>query len=406
MSRLPHEIRGRHKGEGELCYNHSAPRESADTLSLSALPLERLFPTRRRIASPHCINTPMVTQDNPIPAARKQAGSRIVTVAITLGREYDSTNAPIPMAEVRRRIRAIKGRKAIPLTLAISIAFTVATHVRQVRATRHTRRRSLQHPRAQKRIELARRMAIPLADRLISHALKTRAELVRTHYRETSSRIGGERTIDIPVGEEPQASGVSKTVWHNTQNWRGTNSHLSVAFSPTWFTDVKLAGLSVIRGLVTTHAKQIEDDLWEAAWVQQGTGFTLKVGRGFIARSADGTTLSHGSNPVSARRSAHLQSPLGVQEKEAAAARRTKAAEKRQADLADALDAGEFDHVAVTFTNARQAGLCAPGIRSWLAKHFGSPDCPELRIGQIRTIDDQTDLVRAACERAARSHRN
>lgn len=329
--------------------------------------------------------------ESPIPRAFQIAGKRITRTAIQLGRD---SSVPITAAEAKRRLNLISGRKPIPISAAVTTMLTVAHYVRCVRANRIPVFSTNTSPRRDPRRDLANQLAVSIQVRFTNHVRQARAALIESHYRQSGSRwVGGERTIEISVGTEPNASGASEKVWHDKKVRSGTNSHLCVTFAPTWYTDIKRAGLAIVGGLVTTHAIKVEEGLWEAAWVEQGRGFTLRVGRGYIARSTDGTTLAHGKTPASAQRSANLQSPAGVQtarEKEA----------REVAEMERALQTGELDDVTITFAHARQAGLCEPGIRSWLGKHFDNPDLRVLRIGQIRRITDQQALIRRACERA------
>lgn len=321
--------------------------------------------------------------DNPIHHASKLLGRRATRAAVRFGQEPETK---ITRAEAERRLRAVKGRKSISIKPGVEMMLVVANHVRK---------------KVEERRRRARVDARPIAERLEMAQHRKRAGLVDKCYRQTtSSWVGGRRGIEIGVGLEPHALGKSEMVYHPTKIRSGTNSHLHVVFSPSWHPDVELAGLAKIGRMVTTHATEIENGLWEAAWVKQGKGFQLHAERGYIARSPDGTTLAHGKTPGGARRSAHLQSPAGAKEQAAAEARRAQAAEEREVETLQALESGDLDGTLVTWDHARGAGLCSSGIESWLARNFGDPDIRALSVGQIRKVADQPALVRLACRYA------
>jgi len=236
--------------------------------------------------------------------------------------------------------------------------------------------------------------SIPLAQRVANVKRARRAKCVSENYRQTESQwVGGKRSITIRTSTESFAEGITEKVWHDKKVRSGTNSFLTVAFSPTWYTDVYKKGIAVVSGMVTTHASELAPGVWHASWVEQGRGFSLRAVTGYIV-VVDGTA-AHGATESAARQSLHRRSPAYRESHEA-----------RFRTLRERLergDAGDYAEVAVTFADSLRAGNCETGTTHWSNKHF--PGRETATICEILAIDDEKRLSIAACLQAIRRSR-
>jgi len=246
---------------------------------------------------------------------------------------------------------------------------------------------------------------VPIERRFPFHKKAKRRRLIAQNYRQTESHwVGGERTIEIRYSEVPYAEGITEKVWHEKKVRSGTNSTLIVAFSPSWHTDVFTKGLSVVSGMVTTHATEIEHGVFRASWVEQGRGFSLHAVSGFIVVAGD--DIVHGPTEEAAKQSACRRNPAYRAEQTRRATERAKRIESKLGPIRAMLergDAGPFGEIVVTLIDSMRAGNCETGTTHWRNKHFPGRDSATIR--EVLTVEDQKTLVIGACLRAIRRSR-
>jgi len=314
--------------------------------------------------------------------------------------------------ELADLIKSVKGRKKIPLSKASTL---ISTFVEERRCYRHAKhslglpsshaRRLGDKPLGKVRGTRTAVWRVAIAGRLSSFKHKNRASLIAQNYRQThSSWVGGERTIEVRYSEAPYAEGITETVWHEKKVRSGTNSTLIVAFSQTWYTDVFKKGISVIAGMVTTHATEIEPGVFRASWVEQGRGFSLRKVSGFIVVA--GHDAVHGPTESAAKQTARRRNPEYQAEQSRQAAERAKRVEAKIGPIRAMLergDIGSFGDITVTFADSIRAGNCETGTTHWRNKHFPGRESATIR--EVLAVADEKPLVVAACLRANRRTR-
>lgn len=255
------------------------------------------------------------------------------------------------------------------------------------------------------------------------------ADLYRAHYRLASSGwVGGENSIKVVIGDEPQATARSRTVWHRKHSWSGTNLDVRITISRSWRRSVRARGLVVLDGLLTTHAGSVtrSDDIeaYPAAWVRQGRGLSVRSQSGWIAYHRESRTSFHLPGGDAARAVAALRRKMRNQavpqeERDERRRRRQEARRARLERLVEKLarfklaDVGE---VVVTRRDSLRAGNCEPGTDQFIDRFF--PDRTSATIAEIATAVGRTDLtelneqhltlarqIAAACLVAIRRHR-
>lgn len=176
-------------------------------------------------------------------------------------------------------------------------------------------------------------------------------------YRDcNSSWAGGNNSLAIEVGE-PACNGESYREWSRNGKWSGHSSRKTITVPADWLQTVHARDLAVVDGLFTLAAEPVQGhgpELFAAAWVEQGRGVMLKFVRGYIARQETPNGESYTYHACSAR--AALD---GVQRK----AKLKPARRKGTLDL-DRLVRRHGD-LPVYWQDARDCGLCVPGIRNW-----------------------------------------
>ena len=133
----------------------------------------------------------------------------------------------------------------------------------------------------------------------------------------------------------------------------------SFQVTPAWIRDVKMRGCAVVGGLLTLDlGPEIEPGIFQATWVEQGRGTTLRARTGHLVDIGHGL-WKHADSLIAARRvhrAGHAPPPV------------EKPALPRDAKklLSRAKLTG---NETVTRGFARLAGHCEAGIRDWVARH-------------------------------------
>jgi len=132
------------------------------------------------------------------------------------------------------------------------------------------------------------------------------------------------------------------------RGWAATELYLRVQVPREWLRTVERRGLAVVDGLCTLEARHLDRvgdvDLYAAAWVERGRGYSATVERGVLA--VCGATSYHGTDAAGALR--------GIARKQAGA---TGAPPR--------LPVRKHPDLRVSLADVRKVGACESGIRSW-----------------------------------------
>lgn len=261
--------------------------------------------------------------------------------------------------------------------------------------------------RADRAIAEKARTAIPgqraqqLADKRrhrIEAALDT---LLDRHYRcATSSWAGGETTNRVTLSDNHRAESSTYREWSKNGKWSGQSLTRYVNVSPRWLTDVRDNRLAAVDGLVTTHAKRLDDstaeiELHAATWICQGRGMEIRWESGVIARHLASGMTYHSVGSDSKRALAGIRRKLTAQglPPEIRDARRQASAVARAAKqavgiarLIDRLskwDFAEIQHVVVSRSDSLKAGNCESGTDAFIHRFFPDRDLDRATVGEI-----------------------
>lgn len=181
--------------------------------------------------------------------------------------------------------------------------------------------------------------------------------IVKRLYRvATGTWAGGETFVRVNVGK-PGASGAGERAWSSNGKWRGLNARLFVSVQPGWGKYVQGVGLAEAGGLLTTHAKQIGDGIWEATWIEQGRGFELNARNGIICRTSDGSFIHAASM-------AGVKQILAKRERAAASLAKRDAISQFLSTATVAEIAEQYGSVTVSRKHSLKAGNCPSGTDS------------------------------------------
>jgi len=190
--------------------------------------------------------------------------------------------------------------------------------------------------------------------------------------------ISGDLYITVRLAV-PGAEGYTTKNWSvygRNPKWAGRDAHIRVNVMHGWRRHVAgIPGLADADGMLTTHARQVAENAWEASWVVQSTGVSLNVANGFIA--TDGEDWAHAKTLVAARK---LLKQRKVEVKIAELAKDIAGMSK--ADLV-----AQFGAVEVTAADSRKAGNCAAGTSNFVNRYFlgrKSATVAELCASEIR----------------------
>ena len=144
------------------------------------------------------------------------------------------------------------------------------------------------------------------------------------------------------------------------KGWAANEDHHCIVVPKQWRTRVLKKGLAELGGLMTLDASPLEGapegiELYAAVWAEQGRGFTVNTNDGVIAITADRTASFHGATVKAAL--SGLRRKLGRTARETGSTDSVIEFVKRHAKLADV--------VQVTAAQAKEAGACEYGVRSW-----------------------------------------
>lgn len=149
-----------------------------------------------------------------------------------------------------------------------------------------------------------------------------------------------------------------------------------------------------LQGLVTLGAVRAPglegegEQVWAAVWAESCASGVKSV-TGYVVRRRD--EYAHGKTVAAAR--SVLSRRINAESERSSAQKWRKALE---AELAKG-EVSRWD-CRVRLADARRAGLCLPGIRSWFARHFPDRDLGDgAMVGELVGIEDQRSYVLAAC---------
>jgi len=183
------------------------------------------------------------------------------------------------------------------------------------------------------------------------------------YRRSQSSWAGGEHTVNVRIASKTicgyaqpvGASGDSSRAWSANGKWSGNNSVHTLTVKRTWV-DLPEAA-RVVAGMLTLDlGAEIEPNIYLAAWVEQGRGFTLNTVHGYLVKTDDG--WKHSDSMTGARRLLTVSTQA------------KPAVDLLTMDAAAMLKRARLTgHEHVTIETAHEAGNCYAGIRDWCAKH-------------------------------------
>jgi hypothetical protein len=185
--------------------------------------------------------------------------------------------------------------------------------------------------------------------------------LERRLWRRTSDEVqaglawtgqaAGGVTIEVAFGAASitiHKSGNRNVYRGQFRGWAATELDIRVQVPREWLRTVSRRGLAVVDGLLTLEARHLDRvggvDLYAAAWVERGRGYSATVERGVLAVS--GATSYHGTDAAAALR--------GIARKQAGAP-----AEPPR------LPVRKHPELRVSLADVREVGACESGIRSW-----------------------------------------
>jgi hypothetical protein len=224
-------------------------------------------------------------------------------------------------------------------------------------------------------------------------ASKVKAEIYHVGLpfrRATSGWAGGETFLNVKVGA-PFASGESRKVWSRNGKWSGSNAHMSISVSPFWMQRVlQVPGLALAGGMLTTHAKLIEENLWEASWVKQGRGFDINSESGYIMK--DGAEWYHAKT---------VQAVKQLKKRREGFAKRAEAGKRFGQVLREMTPeqiSEKFGNLNITLRDSYRAGNCETGTMNFVNRYF--PGRTEGAISELLSVGITDRFVMSAVKAA------
>ena len=216
------------------------------------------------------------------------------------------------------------------------------------------------------------------------------SELVREKFENnynmpSSSWAGGERNYNITRSNSPKAETWSEKVWSSNGKWSGNNIAGNINISKSWYKDCYLTGLSDAEGLLTTHATEIKPNLWQASWLEQSRGFSVKVIQGYILKYDD--HFFHGATEEKCWKLVKKYSLAKV------------AKEKLKEPLQKLIE--DNKDLKLTRRISKLAGNCESGTESWLNTH-GFQDREYVSVKEAYQADPNNNRVLLAIKIAIR----
>lgn len=220
----------------------------------------------------------------------------------------------------------------------------------------------------------------------------------RLYRQAQSSWAGGKTSWCFVLSGTPKAWGNSDRVWSNNGKWSGNNARLGIHLSYFWLRDVaSVPGLRDAGGMLTTHAKLISSNCWQASWVRQGRGFDLIAESGFIIQAEDNTWVhaktEKAARQLAAKRTVPYLAKLAAKNSEHA----SRAAYLRTLSAEDIINL--YPDVPVRVGDSIAAGNCASGTKNWVAIHFpGQISAPVAKV--LAAGNEQAEYVLRAVRAA------
>lgn len=193
-----------------------------------------------------------------------------------------------------------------------------------------------------------------------------RRELLAT-FRDTYRTPGvghGDETILLTT--DPAAVGVRQLQYNDwdlySKNTRypATVTDTTITAPTTWRTRVQRRSLAVVDGMMTLDAQPLDGapngvEIYASVWIIQGRGYSVSLAKGVIARQ--GRTAYHGADPAKAL--------TGLRRKLAAAEWKATMRTLNIEALMTRIPAEILDRITVSIADAKAAGACEYGIKSW-----------------------------------------
>jgi hypothetical protein len=180
--------------------------------------------------------------------------------------------------------------------------------------------------------------------------LRRTGEAIEPGLAWTGAAAGG---VDVHVTFGAAAITIYKTANRDVyrgrfRGWAATELAVRVQVPREWLRTVERRGLAMVDGLLTLEARHLDRvgdvDLYAAAWVERGRGYSATIERGVLAIS--GEVSYHGADAAGALR--------GIVRKRAG----VPVAPPR-------LPVRRYPDLRVSLADVRQVGACESGIRSW-----------------------------------------
>jgi hypothetical protein len=229
-----------------------------------------------------------------------------------------------------------------------------------------------------------------------------KAAFLACDYRAPSGKwAGGGVAIDAGLSPWTAASAETFRVWSDNGKWSGNDLRVHLRVSSSWYRLVRARGLAKLDGMLTLGLGDkpalvtADCTVYAAQWAEQSGRLGLRVRSGYIAigRCSDGSRISYHAWTATGA-SGGLAKKRRSAEAEIAACRAEASARARlEAIIADERHTASYD-------DARSAGYCDTGIRSWCAGR-GIDPCE--RVSLARLYADTSRDARALALRVARS---
>lgn len=204
------------------------------------------------------------------------------------------------------------------------------------------------------------------------------------YRRATSSWAGGGTYIAVKIGD-PFAIAETERVWSSNGKWSGNDLNVRINISKSFATDVLAhEGLLTAGGMLTTHAQKIEENLWQATWIVQSRGMSIKLENGYIKKLADNSFI-------------HADS---IKKLSIVAKKREKSIEEsKKSGALKQLSSDEimrkFGEVVVTMRDSKKAGNCDSGTQNFAERFFPGRD--KATVKEILCAQAINDYMIAAC---------
>jgi len=207
--------------------------------------------------------------------------------------------------------------------------------------------------------------------------------MIKRLYR---TNVSGHTTITVKIGA-PAAGGYTTNNWNvysKNTTYPGHDAKINVTVMHGWRRQIaSVEGLATAGGMLTTHARNIETNVWEATWITQGRGVDLNINTGYIA--TDGNEWTHAETADAAKK-------LLVRRQRAA--QRAAAAKSLQFNSVSQL-IERYGSLLVTVSDSNKAGNCETGTKNFIERFF--PGRNSATVAEVLGVNVQQTFAIKAC---------